>query len=286
LPDRRAIVCYVDDHNHVIQQALALRQSWLYSECDDTDLVAFGPESVVSRLPEDVVRIVQAPAADDPVWRKYRRVNSITCFNGTGSEQLESYSHLLRTDVDTFITPAWNEFRPTMFTHGKGGYSNSDDVRQRIRDIAAEYGLQHRGITNVGATWYGSTSLVRRAAAFTELLAKHIITHIFATDEGKWPGWFRGVSVMYACEIAVNHCAPDAERTHVLDSPSTSELPIVQIPHIHCWHTDKKFSKHWFMSRRYTEEDAQNLDLSIVRDYCMEMAFRSLEDLKQLGFPH
>jgi hypothetical protein len=47
-------------------------------------------------------------------------------------------------------------------------------------------------------------------------------------------------------------------------------------------HTDEKFSKHHFMSGRYTLEDAQDLDLHVVRDYCMAMSFRSLGDLKAL----
>ena len=49
--------------------------------------------------------------------------------------------------------------------------------------------------------------------------------------------------------------------------------------HIHCWHTDDKFSKHAFMCGRYTLEDARDLDLGIVRDYCMAMSFRALGDL-------
>jgi hypothetical protein len=48
------------------------------------------------------------------------------------------------------------------------------------------------------------------------------------------------------------------------------------------WHTGEKFSKHAFMGGRYTLEDARDLDLNVVRDYCMAMSFRSLGDLKAL----
>jgi hypothetical protein len=126
---RRAIVCFVEDKGHVIQQLLALRLSWLNTDSSDTDLVVMGPEEVLARLPDDLVKIPQQPAADDPVWAGYRRVNSLACFNGAGVEQLNRYSHILRTDVDTFITPAWNQFYPTTFTYGQGGYSNNDEVR-------------------------------------------------------------------------------------------------------------------------------------------------------------
>ena len=37
------------------------------------------------------------------------------------------------------------------------------------------------------------------------------------------------------------------------------------------------------MSGRYTPEDAQDLDLHVVRHYCMAMSFRSLADLKAYG---
>jgi hypothetical protein len=47
---------------------------------------------------------------------------------------------------------------------------------------------------------------------------------------------------------------------------SASKNSVQQNPHIHCWHTDEKFSKHWFMSGRYTEEDASNLGLDVIAD--------------------
>lgn len=277
---RRAIVCYVGDKPHLIQQALALRHSWLYADTTDTDLVMMGPPEVLARLPDDLVKIEQRSVEDDPEWRGYRYTDSITCMNGAGAEQLDRYTHVLRTDVDTFITPAWNDFHPANLTYGDGGYSNDDDVRQRIRDIAANYGLVHRGLTNVGSTWYGPTEVVRRACAFSEMLIKHLLMHHFASDEGQWPGWYRGVCTLYAGEIAVNHCAPDAEHTDQIDTPTTLQEPISRYAHIHCWHTDEKFSKHAFMAGKYTHEDTQELDLNIVRDYCMAMSFASLKDLE------
>ena len=165
--------------------------------------------------------------------------------NAAGAEQLDRYTHILRTDVDTFITPAWNEFYPTSF-HLRGNRR----LLQRRRGPAAapghrgRYGLVYRGLTNIHSTWYGPTEVVRRASAFSEMLTKHILTHYFADCEGEWPGWYRGVASLYAGEIAVNHCAPDAQRSELLDASSTSQEPISRYAHIHCWHTDEKFSKH------------------------------------------
>ncbi len=279
-PPRRAITCFVDNNNHLIQQTLALRRSWLYSDAPDTDMVVMGPAEILDKLPSDLVRIPQRPATDDPVWGGYGYVNSIACMNGAGAEQLDAYTHLLRTDVDTFLLPGWNDFRPRSFVWGRGAYSNDPDIRQKLVAIAAEFGLTHRGHINVGSTWYGPTAQVRRVAALTELLTKYILTRYFATDKGAWPGWYAGVTLLYAGEIAVNHCAEDGYQSDLLDAGSTSTLPVHDRPHVHCWHTEDKFSKHWFMSGRYSREvDGVDLDLSIVRDYCMAMSLDSLDDM-------
>ena len=276
---RRAIVCFVEDKPHLVQQLLALYLSWLETNSPDTDLVVMGPEAVLARLPEELIKIPQQPAADDPVWRGYRYINPIAGLNGAGAEQLDAYSHLLRTDVDTFITPAWNAFYPATFTFGTSTYANAD-VPQRIQALAAEYGLTHRGLTNIHTTWYGPTAVVRRAAAFTELLTKHLLTHEFAQDPGKWPGWFRGVAVRYAGEIAVNHCAPDAQRSELLDAPSTSPESIERYPHIHCWHTDQRFSKHAFMrGRLHAARTSRRATSAIIHNYCLALSLLSLEEL-------
>jgi glycosyltransferase involved in cell wall biosynthesis len=281
-PTRRAIVCFVEDEQHLVQQLMALRRSWLHVESPDTDLVAIGPAELLERLPEDLVKIPQRPAADDPAWQGFRLVNSIACLNGAGAEQLNRYSHLLHTHSDTFITPAWNRFYPDVFTWGRGGYANDSHVARRLRELAEQHGLTHRGHTNIGVSWYGPTDVVRRTAALAELLTKHLIRDHFSAEEpGRWPGWYRGVAHLYAAEIAVNHCAPFGRRSNLLDAASTSEDRIDRHPHIHCRHTSEKFSKHAFMAGRYGPEGAEGLDLDVVRDYCLAMSFRSLEDLKK-----
>jgi hypothetical protein len=112
------------------------------------------------------------------------------------------------------------------------------------------------------------------------MLAKHILTHYFADSEGAWPGWYRGVTSMYSGEIAVNHCAPDAQRSALLDAGSDWDKAITDYPHIHCWHTEKVFSKHRFMGGGYNREDVQDLDMNVIRDYCLALSFQSLDDLE------
>lgn len=175
MENRRAIVCFVEDRPNLVQQVLALRRSWLHSGSADTDLVVFGPPHVLAGLPDDVVAIPQLPIADDPAWQDYRFANSIACLNGAGADRLDEYSHLLRVDVDTFVTPAWTRFYPPSFTVSQGRYAHGEVVTGRLRTIADEFGLTHVGFTNVGSTWYGPTEVVRRTAAFAEMMTKQIL---------------------------------------------------------------------------------------------------------------
>ncbi len=278
-PGTYAIVCFVGDRPHLVQQALALRHSWVHAQSEDTDLVMMGPPAALAHIPNDVVKIEQRSVDDDPEWHAYRYADSVLCMNGAGAERLDRYTHVLRTDVDTFITPAWNDYRPSHFEFGRGGYSNDDDVRRRIRDIAARFGLTHRGVESVNSSWYGRTDVVRRASAVNAMLMKHIVTDEFRDGPGAWPGWYWGVSLLYAGEIAVNHCVPDARCSDQLDGSPTSQGPTSQFAHIHCWHTPEKFSKHAFMAGGYALADARGLDLDVARDFCMAMSFRSLGDL-------
>ncbi len=70
--DGRAIVCFVEDNPHLIQQLLALRLSWFYTDSPDIVLVGYGPADVLDRLSEDLIKIPLQAAADDPVCRGYR----------------------------------------------------------------------------------------------------------------------------------------------------------------------------------------------------------------------
>ncbi|MBX3069226.1 MAG: hypothetical protein KF883_01860 [Thermomicrobiales bacterium] len=280
-PARRAVVCFVDDRPALIQQTHALYLSLIDSDAQDTDLVAMGPEAALDRLPAGVVKVPQQPAADHPLWKSYRYINSIACMNGEGAGLLNAYTHVLRTDVDTFIMPGWNDFHPETFVWGEGAYSNSNDIRSRLLAISKAFGLTYRGYVNVGSTWYGPTAEVRRVAAVSEMIARHIFTEHFPDGEGAWPDWYQGVTTMYSGDIAVNHCIAEGSRSPVLDSWSTSQASVDQAVHVHCWHTDAMFSKHWFMSGRYDQIDLESIDTSIVANYCLDTSFRSVERLRQ-----
>lgn len=273
-PARRAIAAYVDDVPSLIGQTKCLFESLKHIQAEDTDLVAFGPAAALEKLPNhpQLVKVVQPPHR---LAKEYGFINSIYCLNGPGSEVLDNYEYVLKSDVDTFLTPAWNQFHPTSFTCGQGLYSNSDRVRDNCRLLAQRFGLNHHGRHNLGSTLYGNTQKVRAVGALATTLCEHLLEVEFKADPGAWPDWYRGVSSMYATEVALNHLVAGLDGPNrMLDYYSTSTDPVETAPHIHCWHTNEPFSKFIFEAGLYDHMDIPQ-DISQIRSYCLAMALRS-----------
>jgi hypothetical protein len=189
---------------------------------------------------------------------------------------LNDYDRLLRTDVDVFLTPAWSQYHPTGFTTGRGYYSNDERVRDNIRRIASKFGLEHRGVTHIGSTIYGEPRLIREICQLATEVCKYIRTVEFKDDPGAWPSWYAGVSLLYATEIAVNHLVPCYEAPSMdLDFTSTSAEPVDNYPHIHCYHTKEMFSKFQCYAGHYDDMNEKDLNLGVIRDYCVAMFLRA-----------
>lgn len=273
---RRAVVLFVEDKDFLLANSRWLYESWRHIQSDDTDLVFMGTKSALEKLPDGVVKIVQRPATEDAGWLDYGYVNSVACLGDSAASVLDDYDVILRSDVDTFLTPAWKSFYPAELTTGTGAYSNDERVRENIQRIARRFGYTHRGVTNVGSTIYGPTKLVRDVCRLASDLTRYIRTVEFKSDLGQWPSWYWGVSLLYATEIAVNHLVPlFGGPSRMLDFYSTSAESVDGHPHIHCWHTDETFSKFQFYKGTYDAIDPSSLDLSVIREYCLSMALRA-----------
>ena len=274
---RRAVALFVEDRGNLILQSHCLYQSWRHIGAEDTDLVFMGPRAALDRLPDDVVKIVQSPTTDNPQWLGYNYVNSVACLAHPSAAVLEDYDAVLRADVDTFLTPAWHRFRPEGLFSGLGAYCHDDATAENLRRIAHRHGYTHRGVTNVGSTLYGPPRLIRDICRLATELTFDIRTVEFKDHPGVWPGWYGGVSLLYGTEIAVNHLDSSfsVPREYLLDYPSDSPGPTEDRPHLHCWHTDKTFSKFVFAAGGYDDVDEASLDLGVIHDYCLAMALRA-----------
>jgi hypothetical protein len=64
-----------------------------------------------------------------------------------------------------------------------------------------------------------------------------------------------------------------------MPSPSTSAEPIGRYAHIHCWHTDQRYSRHALKAGKRTRAEARGLDRTFVRDYCLALSLITLDEL-------
>lgn len=273
---KRAVVVFVEDNPHLLLQLGCLYTSINYIQSEDTDLVVFGTKEALNKIPSDCIKVQVGIADNPPEFLNYRFINSISCLAGEEATFLDEYDYILRTDADTFLTPAWNSYYPTSYTVGRGGYVNDQKTISNLKQLASKHNLRHQGFHNLGSTHYGNPQTVREVCKIGVFLSEKLLTEEFKEDEGKWPSWYKGVATMYGCEIAVNHLVDNIEvDTQNLDYGSASEDSIYSHSHIHCWHTDNMFSKFHFTAGNYDKLSIENLDINKIKDYCLFIALNS-----------
>lgn len=273
---RRGIVVYVEDKADLLLQFGCLYTSYKYINSNDTELVVFGPEEALKKIPSDCIKYKYDPLKVPPEFSNYPFINSLSCLLSDGGNDLNKYDFILRSDVDTFLTPTWNHFYPEEYTVGKGSYVFSDNVRNSIKKVSNRLGLNHCGLHNLGSTHYGNPELVRKVSKLAVSIAEYILVEEFKYTEGSWPEWYRGVTSMYSSEIALNHLIPNVKiAPEQLDYDSTSSSHIHLHPHIHCWHTDSMFSKFQFAQGNYDHLVRNQLNIELVNDYCLYMSLLS-----------
>lgn len=272
---KRAVVVYLEDKRNLMTQFCCLYTSIKHIQSEDTDLVVFGTREALRKIPEDCIKIESPPISYEKDWNNYHYINSISCLTDDRANFLDEYDLILRTDVDTFMTPAWNDYYPDVFTVGRGSYAN-ESVKERLVKVSNNLGLRHHGIHNIGSTHYGPASLIRDVCKLSLSTAKHIMDHEFKEGPGQWPNWYMGVISMYSGEIAVNHLVDDVLiNGEKLDYGSTSSNTVTNHPHIHCWHTNEMFSKFRFFDGAYKHLTVDGLNPNIVKEYCLHIALKA-----------
>jgi hypothetical protein len=277
---KRAIVVYLDYTPGLLRQFACLYTSYKFINCShDTDIVVFAPSKSLKLVPDDCIKVELNPL--DGIWSSYRFINSISCLIDEKSSILENYDFILRSDVDTFLTPSWNHFYPEIYTVGKGAYYNTVEVKEGINRVSQKFNTRQQGIHNIGSTHYGETKLIRDVCKLTLDINHYLIKEEFAQNDGEWPSWFKGVSLLYATEIATNHLVDKFEaRPDLLDFDSTSRDSIYSHPHIHCWHTDNLFSKFQYEYGAYDNIVPEDNDE--IRHYCLRMSLDAKMKYPQL----
>ena len=247
---------------------------------------------------------------DDTVFLSHgnKYMPSVECMYGTNATAfLLRYQLLLRTDLDTFVSPTFIKWWPTTTSiRGEQGYAISAAVRANLVNISVALGLRHSGLHDLGSSWYGPSIEVIGMARITVSVARYIHLAYFNnsvckmpaklrhthkdfrkyTDlkcngnwEMTWPEWYEGVTLLYAQDIAANHVWENSEWTApgMLDweASETSRSSVCVHGHIHAYHSPDLFSKFDFFSGKYDDYDLDRLDLSKIADYALYIACKA-----------
>lgn len=272
----RAIACYIEDKEFLINEFYGMYSSIKHINANDTDIIVFGPQSALNKIPNDCVTIECNPVNNQLPWNDsrlpfpYKFINSIYFLTIPEANVLLQYDYVLKTDVDVFITPAWNNFYSDVYTVGKGAYVNDQLTYDTIRNVAKELKLNIKKDYNLGATHYGKPQDIINVMKLTYEVSKYWIENIFIKNCGKWPSLWYGVTSMYAGEIAVNHLINDINKEQTtIDYISCSKELLSNQIHIHCYHMEDDFSKFKFRNGDYNNININELNINIIKDYCL-----------------
>ncbi|CAF4598679.1 unnamed protein product [Rotaria socialis] len=235
--------------------------------------------------------------------KKYDYIDSVNII-AESYPTYKYYNFILKTDIDVFITKQFAKFTPVTnaaLLVGLGGYSTPFNTR-RLGRIARDMNWQHANMTNIGSTWYGSPYVAQRIADLTLDAMLHLSDNEFAQVERDrklgvllWPDWHYGVLSMYGTHLAVNHLLVSEKlgikRANQLLDQSTTDPDPNNIEknnrlHLHCWHTNKEFSKFEFKAGKYNNIHPRTLiHNTSAQAYAMRIALESrlmtLDELAQ-----
>ncbi|MDR5740685.1 MULTISPECIES: hypothetical protein [unclassified Caballeronia] len=287
------VMIYVDNSATMLQEFEWIYKSWIFSgNWTTSDLIVVHHPDVAHALPLDDEGIVGVPclpvAVPGSPFEGYHFMNSIGCVSGPHIDDIAlRYPFLLRTDADVFLTSNLVDFRPSYPVHGRGHYHRRPDFREKMLDFCKRHGVIHHNHFGCGSSLLAQSQLVvpflRRQTYWCEKLLRD-----FGDDPanwGTWPDWFRGVSSMYAAEIAAAEAGNAflrLGRERILDVESFCDEKIDSLVfHIHAVHTDTYFSKFEYRNGAYDDVDINALDISYIDQYCHWLAATPLEDIKR-----
>lgn len=293
----RCIAVYYPGGDGFTQQMLGLWASWKYTvaKAVPIDLVVFAPKTALHKVPKKM-KCVPASHSDsmlpkcilveyNPPPHSYSFVPSVSFLLAPESLFLQRYFWILRTDLDTFVTPLLASVVVKTFTVGTHpGYALSQEHQEKIQWSSRALGMIHRGMSGIGSSWLGPPQQMREVARLTVLSMQYLLSSVFDGHhkwhghvDGVWPHFYRGVVLLYASEMAINHAVPDVHFSRKMDVQTTEERDVLRdVFHLHSFHTDKMFSKFQMARGAYDGFVNMNNDIRIAPFYCLEMSRRGV----------
>ncbi len=283
---KKAILVYVDHNSRMIEEFFWLYKSLLHARAlDDGALIAVCHPDALGHLPADprLITIAAAPYADRHAeWAGYPYINSVA--NLCAPDVLDAcaaFDVVLKTDCDTFVTPAFARFVPSGLCFGFGAYAYQDAVRRKLVECSERWGFPHSGLHNVGASVFGPSEMVGAFLLAQLAYCQRLLAEEFAADPGEWPGWCKNVLTLYAGELALRQTYPQRCTLGLLDHfPHASRRLGDDVLHIHAWHIEEYFSKHAFRNGDYAQIDPATIDRTTLGGYCHWLALADLDAIR------
>ena len=299
--NKNVILVYIDNTKECIIEFSWLRKSWLLWDINEQwDIVAFTHPKIVDQIQESfghenlIVISQESKSETEDFWKGYSFVNSFSMFNSEDilKEITEKYDFIFRTDCNTFLTKHFKTFTPSegMVYLGVGQHYDSgtnDNLKQLteiVRQVAKRLDLPYNEISHISSSILGSSITVSNIIRLQYIVTKYLFNHGWSGgDDGNWPGWFKGVSNLYAMDIASNSIlSPKMIHMGSLDGQCISN-PITSLDlHIRAWEQaeEKMFNKELFHSGELPTLKRNKIPVS-AGDYCHMVASQPLEQLKE-----
>ncbi|WP_114811209.1 DUF7164 domain-containing protein [Paraburkholderia kururiensis] len=282
------ILVYVDNNSNNIEEF-----QWLYKSILHTGLfsratiIAVCHPEAITALPKDehIVIVPSEPFADkNREWQGYKFINSVANLcEQSALDACAPFKYILKTDCDTFVTPALVTFRPTGLCFGFGGYAYEESVRRKLSECSARWGFPHAGLHNVGASLLGPSGMVANFLMAQMDFCNKLLREEFSHFHGEWPGWCKNVLTMYAGELSLRRTYPQQCSIGLLDHfPYASRSLGSDILHIHAWHTDQYWSKSQYRAGQYNHMKLDDIDMNTLGGYCHWLAAADI-DCVRLG---
>ncbi len=188
---------------------------------------------------------------------EYGYINSWSHFLDRKSvDVILEYPYALRIDVDTFLSPSILDvvLAEDEIMVGQGGYMGGQVTTDNLLRIAKSLGFKHRGLHNLGSTWFTHSHIMVSTGCAAIDCARYIMYNEFLDSIGSWPEWFAGVTSLYAGELVLNQSPYLITQTDKFDAPTTKSVSLNDVYSLHAWHTDKFYSKHAFMAGKYDDK--------------------------------
>ncbi|SIT42279.1 conserved hypothetical protein [Paraburkholderia ribeironis] len=277
-PPDLGVLVYIDNRKETIEEFYWLYKSMLFSDLfTRAKIIAACHPDALNQVPvdENITLISSVPYIDrNTEWEGYPYINSVgNLCEQRVFDECKKYRYILKTDCDTFTTPALLDFSPSGLCFGFGAYAYEEEVRNKLSECSLHWGFPHSGLHNVGASVLGPSNQVCDFLSAQMDYCHKLLREEFSNYEGKWPGWCKNVLTMYAGELALRCTYPQQCSLGFLDHfPVSTRKLGSDVLHIHAWHTNEYWSKFDFRAGKYSHINPDQIDRTTLGGYCHWLA--------------